>query len=553
MFGEQFYPTPKALAEELFDMHKLYENLDKEDRWGNAYVRIFCKHILDPSGGKGDLADHLVNYLKDKGMNHIHDDLHIDFCEIDPNLATILREKGSLIGTDFLEYTDALLHDLIIMNPPFATGAKHVLHAWELMHKGTILAIVNAQTLKNPFSHDRKMLARIIEEHGHFKYCEGAFSEAERKTNVEVALIALTKESQYDSSAFDFQFEKEETKIEFDQITNSQELAFAESKLVLYERMYNESKRLFSDALISFTKLRRCLNAFGAGSSPLEAVTGIDITSSDSYQRAYSKFISEVRSNAWRHILSQGDFRSRLDSRTAKDFEVFVKQQQAMAYSAKNITSVFMMIIDNQDLYQKRAIETAFNFMTEYTKENRDYFEGWKTNEAWRVGRKCILPGGCRWGEYLTGRDRADKFSTPYGYHSQWEDIDKAMCVVKGVPFETTHPKETDSLQEKERIMKNRIVTIREALENKFQILGYVSGTGYDNTCESTFFELKFFKKGTVHLKFKDEVLWERFNRFACEGRNWLPPSKDQPHESETPEQGDSQVVVYEAQPHDLF
>jgi hypothetical protein len=51
-------------------------------------------------------------------------------------------------------------------------------------------------------------------------------------------------------------------------------------------------------------------------------------------------------------------------------------------------------------------------------------------------------------------------------------------------------------------------------------------GDAFDNTCESTFFEIKFFKKGTVHLTFKDEKVWEQFNLAACAGKNWLPESE---------------------------
>ena len=39
---------------------------------------------------------------------------------------------------------------------------------------------------------------------------------------------------------------------------------------------------------------------------------------------------------------------------------------------------------------------------------------------------------------------------------------------------------------------------------------------------ESAFFRLKAFKKGTVHLEFKDEDLWNRFNIAVNQGKNEL-------------------------------
>jgi hypothetical protein len=39
---------------------------------------------------------------------------------------------------------------------------------------------------------------------------------------------------------------------------------------------------------------------------------------------------------------------------------------------------------------------------------------------------------------------------------------------------------------------------------------------------DSEFFEFKCFKKGTIHMKFKSESLWDKFNMVACEGKNWI-------------------------------
>jgi hypothetical protein len=44
------------------------------------------------------------------------------------------------------------------------------------------------------------------------------------------------------------------------------------------------------------------------------------------------------------------------------------------------------------------------------------------------------------------------------------------------------------------------------------------TGKWYD----STFFEFKCFKKGTIHLKWKSESLWSRFNQAAAKAKNWL-------------------------------
>ncbi|MBL7128508.1 MAG: DUF4942 domain-containing protein [Ignavibacteria bacterium] len=46
----------------------------------------------------------------------------------------------------------------------------------------------------------------------------------------------------------------------------------------------------------------------------------------------------------------------------------------------------------------------------------------------------------------------------------------------------------------------------------------------------------QFFKKGTIHLTFKDDKLWEKFNLEAARGKNWLPPASTngKPKESDS-------------------
>jgi hypothetical protein len=527
----QFYPTPPEIAFELFSMVddwlRVLEPL--HNQWNGSIVKPNYQTFLDPSGGKGDMKKNLLHHFqnlvrKESGRLDERDiTFRWDFIEIDPVLAASLQEHGSVIGNDFLQYNEALLYDCVIMNPPFAKGVEHVLHAYDLMRSGTLLAIINASNLENPHTRKRKMLLDLIEENGEWKTVEGAFTSAERKTNVKVALICMTKQSSYNAEDFDFAFEKEDTDVDFDEINSSTDLAFRENKLVLYERMYNESKRLFVDALKSYVKLAKCLRAFGAGDEPLKAVQQVNITSAADYNSAYMTFLKSVRHHAWHHIMRQGNFRSRLDSRTAKDFEAFVQQQTSMAYSAKNIMAVFEMIVMNQGLYQQKAILTAFDFLTRYTEENREHFEGWKTNEAWRVPKKVILPGGVRYGEYMSAHDLSqygDTFSTPYNYQTEWTDLEKAMMICEGL-----------------KPNLSMIDTLDDALNRHFKTLGTVKRGPFDNKTKSTYFNIRFYKKGTVHLTWRDDELREKFNRIACEGKGWLPPSdpKKNKHDGDGP------------------
>lgn len=168
----QFYPTPKELAQRAWALFK-----------NKHFTRI-----LEPSAGNGDLADARPweNERYYRGAAPI-----IDCCEIDVTKHATLRDKGyQVVGLDFLQFGNAAIYSHIILNPPFANGAAHVLKAYESMWDGEIVAIINADTIRNPFSRDRQMLVSLVEQFGSYEIIEGAFAvpDAERKTDVDVAL-----------------------------------------------------------------------------------------------------------------------------------------------------------------------------------------------------------------------------------------------------------------------------------------------------------------------------------------------------------------------------
>ena len=138
MYNASFYPTPPEVAEKMLaKVGKLYE-----------------RSILEPSAGKGDLADAAVGKL-DRYYNRCREVVHC--IEIEPELQAAIRGKGyPLVGTDFLTFWPDEKYDLIIMNPPFANGEAHLLHAWEILDHGDIVCLLNEQTLLNPCTAESK-------------------------------------------------------------------------------------------------------------------------------------------------------------------------------------------------------------------------------------------------------------------------------------------------------------------------------------------------------------------------------------------------------------
>jgi hypothetical protein len=193
MFNENFFPTPDALAEKL--TKHLTDKQYKEDT------------ILEPSAGKGDLIDFMENKTSRYGKRQ----MNVLSIEQEPDLQAILREDGrAVIADDFLTFWPTMIIDHIVMNPPFDNGADHLLHAIEILEDngGTVACILNAETIRNPHSEKRKLLANKLEKYkAEIEYVKDGFTKAERKTKVEVAIIHATIEG------------KEKINLDFDSTT----------------------------------------------------------------------------------------------------------------------------------------------------------------------------------------------------------------------------------------------------------------------------------------------------------------------------------------------
>ncbi len=164
----QFFPTPKPLAMRAW---RKFQNPD-------------FGRVLEPSAGEG----HLACARPSLSAHRIPE---VDCIEIDITKHDVLRAKGfRVVGVDFLQYRDAAMYAHIIMNPPFAEGVRHILYAWNLLWDGEIVALLNAESIRNPFSKERRQLTRLIERYGNVEFAEGAFlvPDAEHKTAVDVAI-----------------------------------------------------------------------------------------------------------------------------------------------------------------------------------------------------------------------------------------------------------------------------------------------------------------------------------------------------------------------------
>jgi 16S rRNA A1518/A1519 N6-dimethyltransferase RsmA/KsgA/DIM1 with predicted DNA glycosylase/AP lyase activity len=142
--NKDFYPTPEILA------IKMVSKID----WRNTHL------VLEPSAGKGDLIEAIEKHAKIRSYNK---KIKIKAIEIENDLQGILRNKGiTVIDSDFLKYNGLDQFDAIVANFPFSDGDKHLMKAIDIMYSGQIVALINAETIKNPYSRQRKELTRFL-------------------------------------------------------------------------------------------------------------------------------------------------------------------------------------------------------------------------------------------------------------------------------------------------------------------------------------------------------------------------------------------------------
>jgi hypothetical protein len=140
------------------------------------------------------------------------------------------------------------------------------------------------------------------------------------------------------------------------------------------------------------------------------------------------------------------------------------------------------------------------------------YYSGWKTNKAHKIGHKSIIPTyGC-WDEDYTytsfptyGRAGGKKHLgwklNTYNAYSLLSDLEKSFAYLTNAMRETIWARDMS-------------YTLDRAAENE----------SYKNV-EFTYFTCDFYKKGTVHIKYKYPELVDRLNIYAARNRNWLPPN----------------------------
>ena len=475
MFDAEFYPTPTAV------IHQMLARVSKDAR-----------HFLEPSAGKGDIA---------RAVCPEHERYHrrtMDCIEANPDLAAVLTSKGfAVVGHDWLDYSGVCYYDAIVMNPPFSNADDHLLKAWDFLHSGEIVCLLNAETIRNLHTAARKRLAGVIERHGDVEFLGDVFSTAERKTGVDVAMVYLKKTSEDDGlDLWERSGEEKEAKGDIGGEANMLAIRDSLGNMQHYYDMANEE---MLKGLKHLRKASAYMAANGAGFSSDEfgKIAGL---ARDNLNDARAEFARKHRRNAWVQVFDKMEFRKWLDKKQTDEFVRDIEKNANIPFTKANIQGTLENVFLQRGKLFEKSVANVFDELTRYFKGNTNHTEGWKTNDGYKVNTKIVFPYGCYFEDKY-----GHSFRMAYGHGGIdiYSDLDRVLCVLDGKDFAECH-------------------TIRQAMERKFDILGRNVKAPFDNTTESRYFNIKFYKKGTVHLTFKDRHLWQRFNQTAAKGKNWI-------------------------------
>lgn len=494
----EFYPTPQKVVE------KMLSGVD----WD------FIKTILEPSAGKGDI---LREIAKREPHGYYGKKFDVDCIEIDPNLRQILKynfsderkrqfnerdeerytffEKGiHIVHDDFLTYNPFKRYDLIVMNPPFSNGDKHLLKALKMQENGgAIICLLNAETIRNPYTETRKALVQQLERYNaNIEYIENGFTQSERRTDVEIALIKVSIENVQEESDIYNRMKEAEEYEDFDpEVTGIEVSDYIKAAV----NQFNVEVKSGLELIRQYRALVPYMSRSFGDNTPILRLT-------DSSDRGYNSvsvndYVQKVRLKYWKELLSNPKFIGKLTSKLQKEYQEKVNKLADYDFTEFNIYTLSTEMnshiksgIENEIIAMFDRLTAEHSYYPEFSK-NRHYYDGWKTNSAYKIAKKVIIP--C------------------YGIFSQWDGQPRTYDARK-------------ALEDIERILNfldghmTADVDSWSALESNFK-------NGITKNIEMKYFKATFYKKGTVHLTFTCPELIDRFNIYAAQNKNWLPPS----------------------------
>lgn len=509
----QFYPTNQMTA---LNLVSLFSDLDDRDM------------ILDSSAGQGALLDAIrekrindyIDFHNKNGflkktisrenlgrheIENVLQGMSLYCAEIDFNHHPTLKAKGyQMVGTDFLDMRDLSRFSKILMNPPFREGVKHLLHAWRGLWEGEIACILNAETIRNPYTVERKFLCDLIERHGRVEFEEGAFENSERKTSVEIAYVLLKKSARLDitaeiiADAMDDGDRSRDEDIVRDVFDTENQIALRGSTIKNAVKAYNAAVQAAKESAIAAG--RAGYYASLCGMEYIESsLEGVIAEGAPAVRKRIAKHHEAILSASWKNINNSTGFTSRLSSKARERFMSELKTISQLEFTTKNIYALLDGIVASQGEIQKSMMCDVFDEISRYhygNQNNSVSYRGWKSNSKHRTNGMKIKST-----RFILPMSKSYASSNSVGYESErlLADFDKVFAMLDG----KLEPE----------------VSLVSLSQNKLLSSDRVS---------STYFDVRWYAgAATLHFYPRKKDLIDRLNRLVGKERQWIPSEKE--------------------------
>lgn len=478
MKNKDYYPTPNELAVEML---KLVD-----------FTQVST--VLEPSAGKGNLVEALINKSNS---------IEIDCIEKDETLRATLKGKGfRVIGNDFLKFKTFKRYDLIFTNVPFSEGSRHLLKILEMQEDGgQIVCLINAETLKNPYSNERKVLSQKLTKYqADITFLKDQFLSTERETSVEVAMVYVNIPVKEKESYF-FKEALRETEffIENDMLNETFEVADADLFKSIVKQ-YEIEVQAGVNIIKEFYAMKKHILKNPAKEESYENITILNLIVGDDNSRCETKnkkinqYIREVRRKYWTALFNNPTFKDVMTSNIKYDYFEKIDKLVNYDFSLDNIYTIKIEMLEQISKSIEKCIIDLFDYLDEKS-TNIHYYNGWKTNQSWKINKKVILPLNAFWscGQSLY-------YNPNYKIGDKISDILKVMSYLDGV---------VDNDIDRE---VNKILELAKA-------------NGETKKIRFKYFTVTFFKKETCHVEFLNKNLLDKLNLFGSQKKGWLPPT----------------------------
>lgn len=473
----QFYVTPPELVARA---------------WSKFRDRSFDR-VLDAFAGTGALSE------TEAGDRHWRHRNPIDCVELDVAKHPVLRDKGrTVVGLDFFAFEGGEIYSHIVMNPPFNQGARAVLKAWDMLWEGEIVAIINAETVRNPFGVERARLVDLLEKHGSVEFVADAFrgEHVERKADVEIALIHLVKPAEcaqdwigdlLDSLTVD---DNEESDLKL-----PGELALPRSFVETQCLTFRAAVTAMREAVRREAVATHYANRIGRTMSQLNGKLEKDGENLNIRSVLEARYL-ELKDRAWTSVLRSTETLSRLSQNVQRQAESQFETIKKLDFTESNVYGFLLGLVQSQPEMQMDMVCEVFDTITRYHSDNTVFYRGWKSNDR---HRGCGLR--IRTTRFILPGHAAESYSSspPWRTQQLLSDFDKVFALLDG--------------------KREPELSLCQVFNRHFAELKA------GQRIAASYFEVRYYPgAGTIHFFARDKALVDRLNRVVGRRRQWLPP-----------------------------